>query len=203
MTYAIVEVDTANSWTWFLSCLGDHLDLSINSNFTFITDRQKLYPSAEHRFCVRHIHANMKINWKGRVYKDRFSGRAYFDVLLNNIYGVLRRETSPSYITALEYIRQYLMKRIENVQKVIEKSNGPLTPHATKLMENIKIEAAKYKIGHKYDVIGPWLDQFIVDMHENNCSCRRWEVTGMLCKHAVATIWYMEKNDEDASIPKN
>nr|KAJ0223564.1 hypothetical protein LSAT_V11C200055500 [Lactuca sativa] len=49
-------------------CLGEDLELSTNSNFTFISDRQKgilpaivkLFPSAEHRFYLRHIHENMK-----------------------------------------------------------------------------------------------------------------------------------------------
>lgn len=27
-------------------------------------------PSAEHRFCVRHIHENMKLRWKGQAYKN-------------------------------------------------------------------------------------------------------------------------------------
>ncbi|GJU53821.1 hypothetical protein Tco_1227535 [Tanacetum coccineum] len=49
-----------------------------NFNFTFITDRQKgllptiakLFPSAEHRFCVRHINENMNLTWKGGDYKE-------------------------------------------------------------------------------------------------------------------------------------
>ncbi|GKE59393.1 hypothetical protein Tco_1498578 [Tanacetum coccineum] len=52
-----IESESLDLWLWFLSALGDDLDLHINSNFTFITDRQKgllpaikrLFPSAEHR----------------------------------------------------------------------------------------------------------------------------------------------------------
>lgn len=29
-----------------------------------------MFPSAEHRFCVRHIHENMNKKWKGERYKD-------------------------------------------------------------------------------------------------------------------------------------
>ena len=47
-------------------------------------------------------------------------------------------------ITALEYIREYLMKRIVKVQKLIENADGLLTPTATKMMNSIKEEAAKY-----------------------------------------------------------
>ncbi|KAL4591092.1 hypothetical protein LXL04_004041 [Taraxacum kok-saghyz] len=41
VAYAIIESENMASWKWFLDCLGDDLDLGINSNFTFITDRQK------------------------------------------------------------------------------------------------------------------------------------------------------------------
>ncbi|KAL4554369.1 hypothetical protein LXL04_039506 [Taraxacum kok-saghyz] len=41
VAYAIVESENIASWKWFLDCLGDDLDLGVNSNFTFITDRQK------------------------------------------------------------------------------------------------------------------------------------------------------------------
>ncbi|KAJ9557969.1 hypothetical protein OSB04_012583 [Centaurea solstitialis] len=79
LAYAVVEAETTDSWSWFLEILQDDLDLNRDSNFTFITDRQKgivpamtrVFPSAEHRFCIRHIYENMKKQWKGQVYKDQ------------------------------------------------------------------------------------------------------------------------------------
>ncbi|XP_076944502.1 uncharacterized protein LOC143615203 [Bidens hawaiensis] len=41
VAYSLVEVETNSSWTLFLECLGDDLDLYSNSNLTFISDRQK------------------------------------------------------------------------------------------------------------------------------------------------------------------
>ncbi|GKD04224.1 ribonuclease H-like domain-containing protein [Tanacetum coccineum] len=78
VAYGIMESENQYSWTWFLTCLADDFDLYTNSNFTFITDRQKvlvptiakLFPAAEHRFCVRHINENMNITWKGGDYKE-------------------------------------------------------------------------------------------------------------------------------------
>ncbi|GJZ26365.1 uncharacterized mitochondrial protein-like protein [Tanacetum coccineum] len=115
LAYAIVESENKDSWKWFLECVGDDLDLFRNSNFTFISDWQKgiipaiaeSFPSAEHRFCLKHIYDNMKPSWRGR---------AHCDVLLNNM-----------------------------CEKVISKSDGPLTPNATKVFNKIMKEAGQMK----------------------------------------------------------
>nr|GEV92997.1 transposase, MuDR [Tanacetum cinerariifolium] len=57
LAYAIVESENKQAWPWFFNCLGDDLELFRNSNFTFVTDRQKglipalveTFPAAEHR----------------------------------------------------------------------------------------------------------------------------------------------------------
>ena len=48
----------------------------------------------------------------------------------------------------LEFIREYLMKRIVNVQKVISKTDGPLTPHAARMFKIIIKEAGQLKVSH-------------------------------------------------------
>ncbi|XP_071738751.1 uncharacterized protein [Rutidosis leptorrhynchoides] len=78
VAYAIVELECGASWTWFLKCLGEDLELGSNSNFTFISDRQKslvhavenLFPCVEHRHCLRHIHGNMKGQFRGVAHKN-------------------------------------------------------------------------------------------------------------------------------------
>ncbi|KAD3337257.1 hypothetical protein E3N88_32777 [Mikania micrantha] len=43
LSYAIVEEENYDSWSWFIRCVGDDLNLSTDSNFTFVSDRQKVY----------------------------------------------------------------------------------------------------------------------------------------------------------------
>ncbi|PWA66436.1 transposase, mutator type [Artemisia annua] len=262
LAYAIVEAETLNSWSWFLTTLGDDLDLTRESHFTFMSDRQKgiipaiarVFPSAEHRYRVRHIYENMKLQWKGELFKEliwkcasattipyfdkamdelrkadekayewlkkippqhwsrsHFSGRANCDMLLNNICEVFNRQLvdgrDVSIITCLEFVREYLMKRIVNVQKVIDKSKGPLTPSATVLFNAIKEKASLYKVlwngENEYQVTGPWDDQVVVDVMKKNCSCRKWELTGMPCKHVVAALWDRAGHKDDGGIPEN
>nr|KAJ0197254.1 hypothetical protein LSAT_V11C700387110 [Lactuca sativa] len=91
-------------------------------------------------------------------------------------------------IGCLEYVRQYLMKRIYNVIKVMDKAKGPLTPTATTILDNG---------GEKYQVTGAWQDQHVVDVRNNTCTCSKWELIGIPYKHAIATLYEMTKNSED------
>lgn len=126
-------------------------------------------------------------------------------MLLNNMCEVLNGKIvdgrDKPIITALEFIREYCMKRIVNVGKVIVKTNGPLTPTATRLLNLNKDQANQYTViwngGVRYQVSGPWGDQCVVDVVARNCTCRKWEITGIPCKHAVATNWNMCINGMD------
>ncbi|GJZ54424.1 hypothetical protein Tco_0609309 [Tanacetum coccineum] len=108
-----------------------------------------------------------------------FSGRAKCDLLINNICDVFNRQLvdgiDQPIITCLEYIIEYLMKRIVVVQKVIAKIVGPLTPSVTKMFDAIKIR-----------LLG----------------IMKWELTGIPCKHDVAAIYNMSKNSVGVGIPE-
>ncbi|XP_023733098.1 uncharacterized protein LOC111880918 [Lactuca sativa] len=134
-----------------------------------------------------------------------FLGRAVSDMLLNNLCEVFNSKLiegkDKPLITCLEYIREYMMKRICNVIKVQKKCVGPLTPSATKIMEKNVNWASQYIVrwngSDKYQVQGPWQDQHVVDMVERVCSCRKWELTGLPCKHVIAVLNDKADNREE------
>nr|GEV81799.1 hypothetical protein [Tanacetum cinerariifolium] len=208
-------------------CLGDDIDLHPNSNFTFIDDRQKgwcgqaykdLLWSAAFATNVRDFEKCMlelktmipkAHEWWNKIptehwSRSHFLGRAKSDLLLNNICevfnGKIVRGRDKPVITLLEYIREYCMKRIVNVQGVIDKCIGPLTPTATRITESIKKEAHLIKVkwngANKYQVSGSLGDQCVVDVVSMTCSCRKWELTWIPCKHDVAACWNMALNDQ-------
>ncbi|KAJ0566482.1 putative transcription factor interactor and regulator CCHC(Zn) family [Helianthus annuus] len=260
VAFAVVESETTKTWTWFLEQLAVDLELPRTANFTFISDRQKgiipavskVFPMAEHRYCIRHIHENMKANanwrndkikglfwnaasattvpWFDHAMQDikmvdqklhdwlkqipvkhwsrcQFSGRPKCDILLNNICEVFNRQLiharDKPIITSLECIREYLMKRNLVVHKLIAKTKGPLTPYATKALDEIKQEAAEYTVIFnsisKYQVNGP-RDNKVVNLVEKSCTCRRWDLTGIPCKHAVACIWNLALHGKDDGV---
>ncbi|GJR90811.1 hypothetical protein Tco_0214822 [Tanacetum coccineum] len=118
LAYALVEAESSESESSESEYLG------------IIPAIKIVFPSAEHRFCLRHIHENMKKRWCGQAYKDllwRYASatsvkefekcRAKSDLLLNNICEIFNRNLvrgrDKPVIELLEYIREYCMKRIE------------------------------------------------------------------------------------------
>ncbi|GKB21192.1 mutator type transposase, partial [Tanacetum coccineum] len=101
-------------------------------------------------------------------------------------------------ITALEYVREYLMKKIVMVQKVIEKSQGPLTPIVTKIFNAIKEKASQCVVVWNgvdlFQVNEGRQNQVVVNLANRRCTCRKWEVFGIPCKHAAACIFNMTGN---------
>nr|KAJ0212320.1 hypothetical protein LSAT_V11C400182410 [Lactuca sativa] len=172
--YVVVEAETLNSWTWFLTHLGDDLGFAIVD----------LFPCTEHRYCLRHIHENMRSCWRGDEFKEllwncstscteqEFEKGIEEIRKLNQDCKLLRGRDAPI-INCLEFI----MKRIVNVDKEIDKAT-------------IKDEAEKYITSFcgngKYQVNGPWQD---------HCSRKKWEITGIPCKHVVSSIRDMMRND--------
>ncbi|CAI9284354.1 unnamed protein product [Lactuca saligna] len=167
-------------------------------------DRQKgLIPTIAQLFpCAEHSNYDKEAcEWLRKIppkhwARSHFTGRAISDILLNNLCEVFNSKIikggDKPIIGCLEYIRQYLMKRICNVMKVMDKAKGPLTPTATTILDANKSHAshyiARWNGGEKYQVTGAWQDQHVVDVRNNTCTCRKWELIGIPCKHAIATL---------------
>ncbi|GJX82604.1 hypothetical protein Tco_0332085, partial [Tanacetum coccineum] len=94
--------------------------------------------------------------------------RAKSYILLNNLCecfnGKILDARDAPIITTLEYIKEYLMRRMVNVIDVINKTDGPLTLSTTKLLKVAIDKANKYT----------------VSFNEGK-SMRKWELTGIPC----------------------
>ncbi|XP_076911072.1 uncharacterized protein LOC143568926 [Bidens hawaiensis] len=208
VAFAIVEAECTDSWKWFLNLLGDDLDLPHDANFTFISERQKgliqvvesVFPRAEHRFCCKHIHENLSDILVTRWSRSHFLGRAKSDMLLNNLCESFNKQLvgarDKPIITCLEYIREYMTMRIVNVKKMQATARGPLTPQATKAWDEIQREASKLVVMMVDEVTYQILrSQCVVNVEDRTCTCRRWDLTGMPCKHAVVALYDIIENN--------
>ncbi|XP_076938557.1 uncharacterized protein LOC143606791 [Bidens hawaiensis] len=127
--------------------------------------------------------------------RSHFSGRAMSDVLTNNMCECFNSKLvdgrDKPIITLLEYIREYVMRKIVTVLKVIDRSSGLLTPYATQIMESVKKEASRYSVH--------WNGEGSLS---GNRSIWRWEITGIPCRHVVACIWVKGAHDRSVGRPK-
>ncbi|KAL0322201.1 UNVERIFIED_CONTAM: hypothetical protein Scaly_2516500 [Sesamum calycinum] len=77
--YAVVMRENRETWDWFLTLMKKDLMIQDDSTWSFMPDKQKglvgalqeLFPNAEHRFCVRHLHSNFKtFGFRGLAFKN-------------------------------------------------------------------------------------------------------------------------------------
>ncbi|RVW19595.1 hypothetical protein CK203_116607 [Vitis vinifera] len=91
IAFAIVEIENKSSWTWFLQCLLDDIGHVDENGWGLVETFKDLMPNAEHRFCVRHLHANFKKDFPGKVLKDamwsaaRATTKNYFDFHMDEL----------------------------------------------------------------------------------------------------------------------
>ncbi|GJX43926.1 hypothetical protein Tco_0260602 [Tanacetum coccineum] len=147
----------------------------------------QLFPFVEHGYCVRQIYNNMKQIYRGRIYKDflwRYATTtiaAQFEKLMDDLkcfnpklmYGFKRYHIH----LGQGHIFQRVFDEENNVQEVIDMSEGPLTPTTTTIFNAIMKEANDYSViwngGDTYQCKGPWKDQCVVNMKFRTCTCRR------------------------------
>lgn len=261
--YAVVGQEDGVTWEWFLLLLKEEFNSAREDQFTFITDRQKgltealkkVFEKADKRFCVRHMHENMKnAGYRGPEYKlamwsaamatttQQFDkcmqeisemnpemlewlkrkkvpsewSRSHFgtivkcDILLNNMcesFNASIVEAREKFIIPmLEWIRHYLMARLQarrdyaqsnwvetqglricpRIKKILGKTND-------KIGECISIKADEYNYEIRHQG-----HQFVVDLKNKTCNCRRWELTGIPCVHACRAIAHRKEKDVTA-----
>ncbi|KAM3218093.1 hypothetical protein P3L10_022622 [Capsicum annuum] len=138
------------------------------------------------------------IHWS-RAFLSSFSK---CDVLLNNLCesfnSVLLHVRDKHIWTMIESIRIYLMSRLQkNRAKMMKYYRRIYSRIIVKLEKNkakdVKCIVTKSNQFH-YQIDDVYIRLFSVDLKKKNCSCRRWELTGIPCNHAIAAIW--AKKDE-------
>ncbi|KAL2235253.1 UNVERIFIED_CONTAM: hypothetical protein Sindi_1257500 [Sesamum indicum] len=236
IAYAVVQRESTDTWEWFLTVLKQDVCIQRDSEYTFMSNKQKglvqafqsVFPNAAHRFCVRHLHNNFKnAGFRGLAYKNamwkapRASTVEEFKLRMEEIKKLDEKafdwlnEKPPSdfnanimdardkpILTMLEWIREYLMRRLqENREKASKKWKGTLCPKIKKLLQKHidKIgDCIPIKANDRYYQISCYDgSQFSVDLERRTCTCRLWQLSGIPCKHACSAIFNQNLQPEE------
>ncbi|KAJ1703111.1 hypothetical protein LUZ63_002890 [Rhynchospora breviuscula] len=127
--------------------------------------------------------------------KSHFPTNSKCGMLLNNLCEcfnkyILDARDKPI-ITMLEFIRTKLMRRLQVKRDEMLKYKGPICPKIQKKLDKWKEEAIKFNAvwngAAQYQVTGVE-GQFVVNIATFSCDCRRWDLTGIPCEHACASM---------------
>ncbi|KAL9422372.1 hypothetical protein AB3S75_034609 [Citrus x aurantiifolia] len=80
LAVCICEVESRESWTWFLELFKEHMDIHNDMAISFMSDRQKglihalqdVFPSCETRYCARHVYANFRKQHSAEILREHF-----------------------------------------------------------------------------------------------------------------------------------
>ncbi|XP_023913518.1 uncharacterized protein LOC112025084 [Quercus suber] len=189
---AVVEQEIRESWIRFLKIFANDIGRPKELQLVFISDRQKgliptietLFPTVEHKYCVKHIYNNFKVHHKGLELKDALWRCAaiktvrefercmqYIRDLDEKAYEYLSRDKP--ILAMLEWIRVRLMTKLYTKRKRIQKYAEKLCPSIQDRLEKLKVESKPfsatptgsflYKVGSQYE-------RHVVDLVKKTCS---------------------------------
>lgn len=136
--------------------------------------------------------------------------RAFFgdfckcDILLNNNSEVFNKYILDArelpILSMMERIKSQLMTRIYSKQKEMQKWQGDICPKIMKkLQRNAEMANICYVLpaGMGIFQVQERDSQYIVDLNAKQCDCRRWNLTGIPCNHAVSCFRHERLAPED------
>ncbi|XP_019092303.1 PREDICTED: uncharacterized protein LOC104748590 [Camelina sativa] len=103
----------------------------------------------------------------------------------------LKKARKKPFVEMLELVRRDAMQRIAKRFQIAEKETAKYTKKARKEVENSCDEAQNcYSLsstGGKYEIL-EFGTRFCVILSKRECACRKWDLTGIPCRHAVCAI---------------
>ncbi|XP_019155422.1 PREDICTED: uncharacterized protein LOC109152282 [Ipomoea nil] len=128
--------------------------------------------------------------------KSHFSTNANCDVLVNNICEsfnamILDARDCPL-IQCLEIVRKQIMLRLFECRKHAMKWSGRICPSIARKISIYEKQAGGYWAYQSTDVlfeVKGATEQHQIDIGARTCSCRKWDLTGIPCRHAICALW--------------
>ncbi|KAK8655938.1 hypothetical protein V6N13_108501 [Hibiscus sabdariffa] len=97
----------------------------------------------------------------------------------------------------MEMIRSKIMTRTAAKKEQAEKINGLPCPKIQKKLDDATAQSIRGASVNNYEVsVGP-VDQHVVNLENHSCNCRKWDLTGIPCIHAIFIILMKQERPEN------
>ncbi|XP_056697778.1 uncharacterized protein [Spinacia oleracea] len=225
IAWAVVEVESGDSWGWFLELLAQDLGTNDGAGYTLMgvfgggQELRKWFwriaKSTTENVFRENIEAFKKVfdAAANDLLKRNYSKwcRAFYtpqsccDNIDNNMSEVFNAYILNSrhkpIITMLEDIRESIMERLFKKRDFISKKECFICPRIQKKLEENKLKSRGWSAfwdGRFKFGVREGIDQtkYVIDLRDRTCSCNAWQLSGVPCKHAIAAIWKSVEHPE-------
>ncbi|KAK4395700.1 hypothetical protein Sango_1724300 [Sesamum angolense] len=184
-----VSVENRDAWEWFLRLLKHDLGIERESNFTFMSDKQK------------------EASFTGLAYKKalwmaaRATTTTEFDVMMKQIcklnikFGEWMNDKPPSQ-WSMSYFNPYPKCDIL-LNNLCESFNASILEAREKQIYSMLEWIREFLMTRLQQNRDRAASRCAVDLQRHTCSCRRWDLSGIPCKHAMSAINSQRLDAED------
>ncbi|XP_028122043.1 uncharacterized protein LOC114319235 [Camellia sinensis] len=163
------------------------------------------FPNASHKFCVRNLYNNFKGEHKGLVLKDL-------------LWKATRATTAPAFTRVMVEIKEvdckaydwlvdkppihWSMSHFNNFPKcdlllnnLCECFNASILETRSKPVVTM-LEKIRWNDNEQFEVIGPYGEQYKLDLQAWTCGYRKWDLSGIPCAYVVAAAKFLGQEPE-------
>ncbi|CAK8533602.1 unnamed protein product [Lathyrus sativus] len=106
-------------------------------------------------------------------------------------------------ISLLEEIKHYITVRISAQKEKLSRYTSVTSHNIQKVLEKTKRASegwiATWHADDDFAIFGVsnGVGTYVVNLLQQKCGCRKWDLSGIPCCHAIACIWYNKKEPEE------
>ncbi|XP_028060052.1 uncharacterized protein LOC114263668 [Camellia sinensis] len=92
------------------------------------------------------------------------------------------------------------METVQKRRDAMQRHNGTICPNIQIHLEKMKADAGgsipRENGNEKFEVVGPYGEQYKLDLQAWTCGCRKWDLSGIPCAHVVAATNFLGQEPE-------
>ncbi|GJS15107.1 multidrug resistance-associated protein 5 [Tanacetum coccineum] len=159
--------------TTFTKCRGNGLTLMSHQHKGFVEAVKDVMPNVEHRQCARHIYENFRKHYFGLEFGNLFwaASKASYPQLFNKIIDKIKRANLNEH--------KYLM----------DKNPKTWSRAFLRLTKVVKQFCHVIPAGGNLFEVRSGSEGFTVNEGKKTCSCRMWQLSGILCVYAIKSMY--------------